>query len=53
MVSVIKEVVRREEAGIWMRRRIEEGYWKGSWEHIKQSDKVLIKAWRVPKGKDA
>ena len=49
MVSVVQEVIRRVEAGMWIEDRIKEGRAKGSWEHVKQSDKVLIKAWRVKK----
>jgi hypothetical protein len=45
MVSVVQKVIRRVEAGMWIEDRIKEGYTKGSWEHVLQSDKVLIKAW--------
>lgn len=45
MVSVRSAILRRVEIGAWIEDMIKEGYPKGSWSHIKQSDKVLIKAW--------
>jgi len=51
MVSVVQKVCRRVEIGTWIEDRVKEGYNKGSWEHIKQSDKVLIKAWKTPQAK--
>ena len=47
MPSVKQAVVRRVEAGTWIEDKVREGYNKGSWAHIKQSDKVLLKAWKV------
>lgn len=37
--------MRRIEAGTWIEDMVKQGYDKGSWAHIKQSDKVLMKAW--------
>jgi hypothetical protein len=51
MVSVIQAILRRVEIPAWVEDRIKEGYTKGSWVHIKQSDKVLFKAWREKKTK--
>lgn len=45
MVASVKEAVRRVEAGAWIEDQIRDGRTKGSWEHIKQSDKVMLKAW--------
>ena len=45
MVSVVQAVMRREEIGIWVREQIKEKRTKGSWEHVIQSDSVLVKAW--------
>ena len=47
MVSVIHSILRRVEVGTWIEDQVKEGYTKGSWQHIKQSDKILIKAWKV------
>ena len=47
LVSVRQKIVRRVEAGTWIEDMVKEGYTKGSWEHIKQSDKVHLKAWRA------
>ena len=47
MPSVKQKIIRRIEAGMWIEDKVKEGYNKGSWEHVKQSDKVLIKAWKV------
>jgi hypothetical protein len=49
MVSVVSAILRRVEIPAWVEDRIKEGYTKGSWTHIKQSDKVLFKAWKVKK----
>jgi hypothetical protein len=49
MVSVKTAVLRRVEIGAWIEDRIKDGYVKGSWGHIPQSDKVLIKAWKIIK----
>ena len=47
MASVKQAILRRVEIGAWIEDKIKEGYHKGSWVHIKQSDKVLIKAWKT------
>lgn len=47
MPSVKQAIVRRIEAGMWIEDKVKEGYNKGSWQHIKQSDKVLIRAWKT------
>jgi hypothetical protein len=48
MVSVKQDVIRRVDVGAWIEDRVkEDGYDRGSWVHIKQSDKVLIKAWKL------
>lgn len=51
MPSVKQAVIRRVEAGVWIEDKVKEGYNKGSWEHIKQSDKILLKAWKVARDK--
>jgi hypothetical protein len=47
MVSVVQKIVRRVEAGTVIEDWVKEGYTKGSWVHIKQSDKILLKAWKA------
>lgn len=47
MVSVKTRIIRRIEAGTQIEDWVKEGYNKGSWQHIKQSDKVFLKAWKV------
>jgi len=51
MVSVKTQIARRVTLGQIIEDWIKEGYTKGSWQHIQQSDKVLVKAWKVPKRK--
>lgn len=47
MVSVVHAILRRVEIGAWIEDRVKDGYNKGSWQHIKQSDKVVMKAWKA------
>ena len=52
MVSVKTRIARRVEIGQIVEDWIKEGRTKGSWEHIKQSDKVQLKAWIPPKKRE-
>ena len=65
-VSVIQKVIKRTELPAFLEAAIKGGrvliddrviligggYNKGSWEHIKQSDKILVKAWKVKEQKN-